>query len=210
VYEFGGGKVREHLGGIYEYLRFHNAESIEEATTLPPALPREGAANAPKEAAPTDNALSYAERKEQQKKINKIQKVYRPEIKSEILISQRRYLDFAAIGDTKKDNVYYQSAILKDWKYFKANDPTRPETGQFEDFVFNGSMIRFKNVLLRMWFRMNTGTQAEQYYIQSEAAQNADYQTINMNRTSLSEQDYVYIRIIIAQLNKGRKNMHVN
>ena len=78
VYEFGGGKVREHLGGIYEYLRFHNAETIEEATTSqtasPPALPREGAANAPKEAAPTDNALSYAERKEQQKKINKIQK----------------------------------------------------------------------------------------------------------------------------------------
>ena len=74
VYEFGGGKVREHLGGIYEYLRFHNAETIEEATTLSPALPREGAANAPKEATPTDNALSYAERKEQQKKINKIQK----------------------------------------------------------------------------------------------------------------------------------------
>ena len=75
VYEFGGGKVREHLGGIYEYLRFHNAETIEEATkALSPALPREGAANAPKEAAPTDNALSYAERKEQQKKINKFQK----------------------------------------------------------------------------------------------------------------------------------------
>ena len=75
VYEFGGGKVREHLGGIYEYLRFHNAETIEEATkALSPALPREGAANAPKEAAPTENALSYAERKEQQKKINKIQK----------------------------------------------------------------------------------------------------------------------------------------
>ena len=74
VYEFGGGKVREHLGGIYEYLRFHNAETIEEAQTLSPALPREGATNAPKEAAPTDNALSYAERKEQQKKINKIQK----------------------------------------------------------------------------------------------------------------------------------------
>ena len=62
VYEFGGGKVREHLGGIYEYLRFHNAETIEEATkALSPAPP-------------TDNALSYAERKEQQKKINKIQK----------------------------------------------------------------------------------------------------------------------------------------
>ena len=31
VYEFGGGKVREHLGGIYEYLRFHNAENITDA-----------------------------------------------------------------------------------------------------------------------------------------------------------------------------------
>ncbi len=31
VYEFAGGKVREHLGGIYDYLRAHNAESISQA-----------------------------------------------------------------------------------------------------------------------------------------------------------------------------------
>ena len=31
VYEFGGGKVREHLGGIYDYLRAHNAETIQES-----------------------------------------------------------------------------------------------------------------------------------------------------------------------------------
>ncbi|WP_423826558.1 ABC-F family ATP-binding cassette domain-containing protein [Segatella bryantii] len=31
VYEFGGGKVREHLGGIYDYLRHHNAETINDA-----------------------------------------------------------------------------------------------------------------------------------------------------------------------------------
>ena len=31
VYEFGGGKVREHLGGIYDYLRTHNVQSIEQA-----------------------------------------------------------------------------------------------------------------------------------------------------------------------------------
>ena len=79
VYEFGGGKVREHLGGIYEYLRFHNAESIEEATqasqtATTSALSRREEAGEQKEAAQTDNALSYAERKEQQKKINKIQK----------------------------------------------------------------------------------------------------------------------------------------
>ncbi|MBO4482503.1 MAG: ABC-F family ATP-binding cassette domain-containing protein [Prevotella sp.] len=78
VYEFGGGKVREHLGGIYEYLRFHNAETIEEATTSqtasPYALSHREEAGEQKEAPQTDNALSYAERKEQQKKINKIQK----------------------------------------------------------------------------------------------------------------------------------------
>ena len=30
VYEFGGGKVREHLGGIYDYLRQHNIESLDQ------------------------------------------------------------------------------------------------------------------------------------------------------------------------------------
>ena len=79
VYEFGGGKAREHLGGIYEYLRFHNAESIEEATlasqtATTSALTRREEAGEQKEASQTDNALSYTERKEQQKKINKIQK----------------------------------------------------------------------------------------------------------------------------------------
>ena len=28
VYEFGGGKVREHLGGIYDFLRHHNIERV--------------------------------------------------------------------------------------------------------------------------------------------------------------------------------------
>ncbi len=38
VYEFGNGKVREHLGGIYDYLRTKNAQTIEESlrTTPPP------------------------------------------------------------------------------------------------------------------------------------------------------------------------------
>ena len=31
VYEFGGGTVREHLGGIYDYLRTKNAQTINEA-----------------------------------------------------------------------------------------------------------------------------------------------------------------------------------
>ena len=50
VYEFGGGKVREHLGGIYDYLRAHNAETIQEslskANTNTVASVAENAANA--------------------------------------------------------------------------------------------------------------------------------------------------------------------
>ena len=76
VYEFGGGKVREHLGGIYEYLRFHNAENITDALGFGTAPKQEEqekktVANEHKD---KDSALSYAERKEQQKKISRIQK----------------------------------------------------------------------------------------------------------------------------------------
>ncbi|WP_315320741.1 ribosomal protection-like ABC-F family protein [Prevotella aurantiaca] len=80
VYEFGGGKVREHLGGIYDYLRAHNAETIQES------LSKASANNINKEAEtivntnhetatqPSSGAASYAERKEQQKKIKKAQR----------------------------------------------------------------------------------------------------------------------------------------
>ena len=76
VYEFGGGKAREHLGGIYEYLRFHNAENITDALgsgTAPKQEEQEKKAVA-NEHKDKDSALSYAERKEQQKKISRIQK----------------------------------------------------------------------------------------------------------------------------------------
>ena len=76
VYEFGGGKVREHLGGIYEYLRFHNAENITDALgsgTAPKQEEQEKKTGA-NEHKDKDSALSYAERKEQQKKISRIQK----------------------------------------------------------------------------------------------------------------------------------------
>lgn len=82
VYEFGHQKVREHLGGIYDYLRAHNAESINEAIgnsslRASSAIQAEqlagnatSAVDAQKEAA----KLSYAEHKEQQKKIRKAEK----------------------------------------------------------------------------------------------------------------------------------------
>ncbi len=80
VYEFGGGKVREHLGGIYDYLRAHNAETIQEslskASTNTVVSAAENAANTKQEttAQPTSGAASYAEHKEQQKRIRKTQR----------------------------------------------------------------------------------------------------------------------------------------
>ena len=84
VYEFGGGKVREHLGGIYDYLRAHNAETIHEA--LGEVQTEKAAVTSPAKAVVTasepkqvadkeaDSKLSYQERKEQQKKIRKVQR----------------------------------------------------------------------------------------------------------------------------------------
>ena len=90
VYEFGGGKVREHLGGIYDYLRAHNAENInaalaasEEANGSAGSLSSGGspsgisksAANATANGSiPASGKQSYAEHKEQQKKIRKAEK----------------------------------------------------------------------------------------------------------------------------------------
>lgn len=77
VYEFGGGKVREHLGGIYDYLRQHNIESLDQLgnnNTSPTStsVANDVAANAKTEDKPAKQ--SYAEHKEWQKKIRKAEK----------------------------------------------------------------------------------------------------------------------------------------
>lgn len=84
VYEFGEGRVREHLGGIYDYLRAHNAESIHEALgegqtsgSASSVVAQQPAVSAPVQASADENAgskLSYQEHKEQQKKIRKAQR----------------------------------------------------------------------------------------------------------------------------------------
>lgn len=84
VYEFGEGRVREHLGGIYDYLRAHHAESIHEALgedqtsgSASAVVAQQPAVSAPVQASADENAankLSYQEHKEQQKKIRKAQR----------------------------------------------------------------------------------------------------------------------------------------
>lgn len=73
VYEFGEGKVREHLGGIYDYLRARQAENINEALAkstssqdTPVIEVKTSSASMVKE--------DYTGRKEQQKKRRKTEK----------------------------------------------------------------------------------------------------------------------------------------
>ena len=72
VYEFGGGKVVEHLGGIYDYLRAHNADTIHEALDQrqPQSSSDPSASSATAVEAPSGKQ-SYQDHKEQQKKIRK-------------------------------------------------------------------------------------------------------------------------------------------
>ena len=120
VYEFGGGKVREHLGGIYDYLRAHNAESINQA------LANQGGKGMASAGSPSGSSassgssgssssgsssssasssgssssdassgkISYAEHKEQQKKIRKAEKAVKEcEAKIEKLEARKAEID---------------------------------------------------------------------------------------------------------------------
>ena len=69
VYEFGEGKVREHLGGIYDFLQ---SKKIDSLTTL--ELSKNVSSPEPESVAKTENKLNYAERKELQKQLNRIEK----------------------------------------------------------------------------------------------------------------------------------------
>jgi len=70
VYEFGNKKVREHLGGIYDFLQYKKMDTLREleiSTSLKAA-----AESADKGI--SDNKLSYEARKEQNKKIKKAER----------------------------------------------------------------------------------------------------------------------------------------
>ena len=106
VYEFGGGKVKEHLGGIYDWLKSplqlprkgESAENLsltssnnsrKEAPLLSEGL---GEASSPSEG--SGESLSYAERKEIQKKIRKAQRaVEESESKIAKLEARKKELD---------------------------------------------------------------------------------------------------------------------
>ena len=88
VYEFGGGKVREHLGGIYDFIRNasgNEAATIEEVVRSKAVVEKSKEVDVVKE----DTNETYAERKERMKKITKAEKAVK-ECESKIAAMEKR------------------------------------------------------------------------------------------------------------------------
>ena len=71
VYEFGGGKVREHLGGIYDFLQSRKIESLSQLGSSSPVKQTE---EPPQDEPVSQNKQNYADRRELQKRIRKAEK----------------------------------------------------------------------------------------------------------------------------------------
>lgn len=79
VFEFGGGKVREHIGGIYDFLRTKNISSLNElaASSANGSLTSQAAKPTTSNSNGSSNnsaTISYQERKELNKKISRFEK----------------------------------------------------------------------------------------------------------------------------------------
>ncbi len=73
VYEFGGGLVKEHLGGIYDFLQRKNIESLNDLQKLSLSTSSTMVSSV-EEKTGVSNRLSYEQQKEQQKKIRRLEK----------------------------------------------------------------------------------------------------------------------------------------
>ncbi len=74
VFEFGGGKVKEHLGGVYDWIRSQKEQQEperQEQQVVEQPQPKPVVEPTPKQ---PEHVESYAEHKERQKKINKAKK----------------------------------------------------------------------------------------------------------------------------------------
>lgn len=68
VYEFGDGRVREHLGGIYDFLQHRQIASLDQLGV------RQEEKKEPVKIVISDNKQNYLDRKEQQKKVRRLER----------------------------------------------------------------------------------------------------------------------------------------
>ncbi|TGX83610.1 ABC transporter ATP-binding protein [Palleniella muris] len=98
VYEFGGGKVREYLGGIYDWIRSHEQSKAEISQPKAKEVVETPVQNdvAQTEEPSKDDILSYAERKERNKKISKLEKSIK-EVEGKIETLEKRIKELDAV-----------------------------------------------------------------------------------------------------------------
>ena len=108
VYEFGGGKVKENLGGIYEFLRKKNLSNLKElernsGSSVAPDIATPPASG--NETPSPSGALSYAEQKERDKIIKKAEKAVKifEENISKLESRQTELENKLAAGDASKE-----------------------------------------------------------------------------------------------------------
>lgn len=127
VYEFGGGKVKENLGGIYDFLRKKNIEHLSELelSKSPSAKEKkQDSANNPLSAQPvntdaaekTERKLSYAEQKERARMISKAEKNVKKaeEDIAALEMKQKELEDKISSGDTSTETLEAYAKAGKD------------------------------------------------------------------------------------------------
>lgn len=111
VYEFGGGKVIEHLGGIYDFLQKHNLESLDAIGTKEQGKEERASTKANADISADDTSApkqNYAARKEWQKKVHKAEKAVKDsELKIEKLEKRISELDTLLCLPENASNMEY-------------------------------------------------------------------------------------------------------
>ena len=135
VYEFGGGQVREHLGGIYDFLESRKLASLRELEQRATVPKTEKDGNISKDSASPaqseDSKLSYGEQKEFARRLRKAEKAV-ADIESEIAGLEKRIAEVEeklATPDGAADTSLYElhgqlKKQLDDvmWKWSEASE----------------------------------------------------------------------------------------
>ena len=132
VYEFGGGKVKEHIGGIYDFLRHHQFDSQNEQAQQISGKNKNNQGNDKLQHEQKSNLgkQNYLEHKELQKKISKLEKLIK---QTEISIEENEN------RISEIDNLFF-----------------KPENASNLDLVNEYSSIKDKiNNLVSDWEKLN-------------------------------------------------------
>ena len=117
IYEFGDGKVREHLGGIRYFLEKKKMENLQELETQTTVSQAEAM-----EKAPSENKLSYEARKEYNKQIKRLEKkVAECESNIESLEKQVGQTEEKLMSSESSDNLALRQIHAKVKKELESN-----------------------------------------------------------------------------------------